>query len=121
MHEKLSGITMVALGTLTLLQVLGVQYFGLALWPAITLWIGLEIVWGSIFDGHLGGGSWFGATLGLVVTAIGLVPILANAGYPIYLTTGEIIRNSWPFLLVGLGVSLLFGRGRRHHHHCEWD
>ncbi|HYF95444.1 MAG TPA: hypothetical protein VD969_24805 [Symbiobacteriaceae bacterium] len=49
-HKLFSGLTLIALGALTLLQVLGVSYFGLSLWPAVILWFGLEIVWGSLFE-----------------------------------------------------------------------
>jgi hypothetical protein len=115
-----TGLTFVVIGTLALLQVLGVYNFGLALWPVLVLWLGLEIVAGSLWGHrHHHGGSWFGVALGLVIGAIGLVPILANAGVPVYLTTGEIIRHSWPFFVVGIGLSMLFGRRSRWE--CHWD
>ncbi|HWI52579.1 MAG TPA: hypothetical protein VNT01_10615 [Symbiobacteriaceae bacterium] len=117
MHKQFSGLTMMVLGTLALLQVLGVGYFGLAFWPCVVLWIGLEIVWGSLFD-NWHGPSVFGAALGLLVAGWGLVQILANTGMPVAMNVGELIRVGWPVLLVALGLSLLF---RRRHSHCHWD
>jgi lia operon protein LiaF len=110
-HKQFSGITLVVLGSLTLLQVLGMYNFGLALWPVILLWLGLEIVWGSLFD-HWSHPSVFGTALGLFIASIGLVKILANAGWAVAMTTGDLLRYGWPVLLVALGLGLLFRRGR---------
>jgi hypothetical protein len=115
MHKQFSGLTLTVLGTLALLQVLDVYYFGLALWPAVLLWLGLEIVWGSLLN------KWkrpsvVGAALGLFVAGLGLTQILANAGVAAAMTAGELIRFGWPVLLVVVGLSLLFRRGR-----CHWD
>lgn len=109
MHSKLTGLTLVLLGTLAVLQTLGVYNFGLTFWPAVLLWIGLEMVWGSLCNHHHGG-TGFGVVLGLWVGSLGLLPILSSAGLDLNLTTADIIRGSWPLLLVGVGVSLLFSR-----------
>lgn len=109
-HQRLSGITLILLGSLALAQGLGIFNAGLTLWPAVLLWIGLEIVWSSLFD-HGCGPTGFGTLLGLFVAAIGLVDILANAGVP-FLFAFELSRAFWPLALVALGLSLLFGRRR---------
>lgn len=115
MHKQFSGLTLTVLGTLALLQALGVYYFGLAFWPAILLWIGLEIFWGSLL------GKWHrpsvaGAAVGLLVAGLGLTQILANAGVAAAMSVGDLIRYGWPALLVIFGLTLLFRRGR-----CHWD
>jgi hypothetical protein len=114
-HKQFSGITLVVLGSLTLLQVLGMYNFGLALWPVVLLWLGLEIVWGSLFD-HWSHPSVFGTALGLFVAGIGLVKILANAGVAAALSTSDMLRYGWPVLLVALGLGLLF----RRRDHFNW-
>lgn len=111
MHKYFSGLSLMVLGTLALMQSLGFFYAGLTFWPALVLWIGLEIVWGSLFD-HWHGPSLFGTALGLVVAGWGLTQILANAGLMAAVTVGELVRIGWPVLLVALGLSLLFGRRR---------
>lgn len=114
MHKQFSGLTLTVLGTLALLQALNVYYFGLALWPTVLLWIGLEIVWGSLLN------KWrrpsvAGAALGLLVAGLGLTQILANAGVAAAMSAGELIRYGWPALLVVFGLTLIFGRDR-----CHW-
>jgi lia operon protein LiaF len=114
MHKQFSGLTLTVLGTLALLQALGIYYFGLTFWPAVLLWLGLEIVWGSLLN------KWkrpsvAGAAVGLLVAGLGLTQILANAGVAAAMSVGELIRYGWPALLVVLGLSLLFKRDR-----CHW-
>lgn len=113
-HKVFSGLTLTVLGTLSLLQGLGVFYFGLTLWPAVLLWLGLEIVWGSLFD-HWHGPSIIGTGLGLFLAGIGLTDILGNAGVP-FLTAFELGRVFWPLMLVALGLSLLFRQRFLHWH-----
>lgn len=113
-HKHLTGLTLIALGTLALLQMLDMYNFGLTLWPALVVWIGLEIVWGSLFD-QRHSPFIFGAALGLFVAGLGLVRILANAGLPIALSTSEMLRLGWPSLLIAVGLSLMFGRS-----HWRW-
>jgi hypothetical protein len=118
-HKKLSGLTLTVLGALALLQVIGVYNFGLAFWPVVILYVGLEIVWGSLFSRHHGP-SLLGAALGFGVGALGLVPILANAGVAPFLSYGQLLRLGWPVLLIALGVALLFGP-RRWRWHIDWQ
>lgn len=113
-HKLFSGLTLMVLGTLALLQTLGLYNFGLTLWPAVILWIGLQMVWGSLFHGW-GRPSVFGAAIGLFVAGIGLVRILANAGVAAAMSVGDPLRVSWPLLIVALGLSLLVGR-----RHWRW-
>ena len=117
-HKQFSGLTLIVLGTLALLQMTGYYYFGLALWPAILLYVGLEIVWGSLFS-PWHGPSLFGAALGLFVGGWGLAQILANVGIVTVVSAGDIVRLGWPVLVVALGLSLLFRR-RSHHCHIDW-
>lgn len=112
-HKQFTGMTLIVLGGLALLQTLNIANFGLSLWPALLVWIGLEIVWGSAFD-HWHGPSLFGMALGLFVAGIGVVKMMANAGWAVSLSTGEIVRYGWPVLLVALGLSLLFRRRNWH-------
>lgn len=112
-HKQFSGLTLITLGSLALLQVLGMYNFGLTLWPAVILWLGLEMVWGSLFN-PWHSPSVFGAALGLFVAGLGLVRILMNAGVVDFISTGDMVRIGWPALLVMLGLSLLIGRRRWH-------
>jgi len=110
-HKHFSGLTLITLGALALLQSLGTYYFGLTFWPAVLVWLGLEMVWGSLFD-HWHGPQLFGAALGFFVAGLGLIKILQNAGMDIAMTYGDMLRMGWPVLLVGLGLSLMFRRSR---------
>lgn len=117
MHKYFSGITLITLGTLAFLQTLGLYNFGLEFWPAVVTYIGLEMIYGSLFDGRRP--SVIGAAIGLVVGGWGLTKILANLGlWAGAYSMGEWFALTWPFLLVMLGLSLLFGR---RHIHCSWD
>ncbi|HWI62135.1 MAG TPA: hypothetical protein VNT75_09880 [Symbiobacteriaceae bacterium] len=109
MHKKFSGLALMVLGTLALLQVLGIYYFGLTFWPTVVLWIGLEIVFSSLFE-DFHGPSIFGAAIGLVTAGWGLVQILSNLGVMAAISIGQMISIGWPILLVALGLSLLFRR-----------
>ncbi len=119
MKKYFSGITLIALGTLLFLQSAGIYYFGLTLWPTVVLWLGLEMIWGSLLHGHHGHHrpSLFGAGLGAVVGGWGLTHILANGGFTAAYTVREWFQLTWPVLLVTLGISLLFGR---RHWHIYW-
>ncbi|HEY3366076.1 MAG TPA: DUF5668 domain-containing protein [Symbiobacteriaceae bacterium] len=112
MHKALTGVTLIVLGVFAVLQSLGMFYSGLELWPAFVVFIGLEILWSSLFDGRHAP-SVFGSALGLGIAALGLVKIINNVGFAFSLTLGDLVRVGWPVLLVALGLSILFGR--RHH------
>lgn len=111
-HRFFSGITLIGLGALALLQVMGIAYFGLTWWPAVLVWLGLEITWGSLFS-RWHGPSLFGAALGLFVGGLGLVRILENLGLTAGISASEMVSIGWPVLIVALGLSLLFNRKRR--------
>lgn len=117
-HRIFSGLTLMALGTMALLQVMGLYYFGLTFWPTVLVWIGLEITWGSLFD-DWHGPQMVGAALGLFVGGFGLLKILENLGLATAMSVGEMARVGWPVLVVALGLSLLFRRPR--HPHRQWD
>lgn len=105
-HKQFSGMILTVLGTLALVQVLGIFHLGLAFWPALLLYLGLEIVWGSLRNRwHRRSAS--GAVLGAFVAALGLTQILGNAGVG---AAGELMRMIWPVLLVVFGLCLLVGR-----------
>lgn len=114
MHKRFSGLMLTALGTLALLQVLNVSYFGLTFWPTVLLWIGAEIIFSSLFE-DFRGPSLFGAAIGLATAGWGLVQILANLGVMTAIGLGEMVKLGWPLLLVALGLSLLFRRTWRCH------
>lgn len=103
--QQMTGLVFTALGVMALLQVLNIFYFGLSLWTALVVWLGLEIAAGSIWAHRVSG---FGIVLGLWTSAIGLVEILANAGVQHTLTWRDVAFNWWPVLIVGVGFELLF-------------
>jgi lia operon protein LiaF len=105
MKRRVWGLILIALGVLALLQGIGVYEFGLAFWPVILVLVGGALVWGSLRPWF---GSWLRLGLGLWLGAIGLFAILSNAGVTA-IAGGDIARYGWPFLLVALGISILFG------------
>lgn len=114
MKKHFSGLTLIILGTLVLLQSLGIYNFGLSLFPAFLIWIGLEMVWGSLFN-HWHEPSVFGAVLGLGVAGFGLLRVLANLGYLVGFSVSDLVHLGWPLLLVAGGLSLMVGR-----RHWRW-
>jgi len=109
MKRQLVGLSLLGLGVLVLLQVLGIYNFGLAFWPVVLLSLGLAII-GKSIDGRCFGGpfSWIGLGIGLWIGGIGLFNILASAGVS-NLRGSDIAGYGWPILLVALGLSILFG------------
>ncbi|HYG56895.1 MAG TPA: hypothetical protein VD902_02340 [Symbiobacteriaceae bacterium] len=110
--HQMTGLVLITLGVMALLQVLQIYYFGLTLWTAAVVWLGLEIAGGSFWSRRVSG---FGIVLGLWVSAMGLVEILANAGVQHSLTWRDVAFNWWPVLILGVGFELLFSRTRWNH------
>jgi lia operon protein LiaF len=106
MKRQFWGLIFTAVGIMALLQVMGIQEFGLAFWPVVLAMVGVAIL-GSSFRRV----SIFGLALGLWVGGIGVADILFNAGVNTAgITGGTIAANGWPIMLVATGVSLFFGK-----------
>ncbi|MCL5046547.1 MAG: cell wall-active antibiotics response protein LiaF [Actinobacteria bacterium] len=99
------GFLLIVLGLMGLGQVTGQFNFGLSFWPVFMAVLGGWLAWKSVVRGR----SYFMTGLGLWVAGIGLFGILYNAGVT-SITAGDIARLGWPLLLVGMGISFLFGR-----------
>ena len=105
------GFLLIVLGLAGFAQVAGIFNFGLSFWPLVLTVLGGWLVWHCIERRC----SYFMAGLGLWVGSIGLFEILSNAGVT-YITGAQVARLGWPLLLVGIGLSFLFGRRA----HCCW-
>lgn len=91
---------MIAVGVVFLVGRLngGLDWSIQRLWPVLPLVMGLSKLIVPAEDGSRRGGVW--------LTLVGIVFLLHN--YQIML-----IDDSWPLFIVGLGVSILLGRGKR--------
>ena len=103
------GVMLIALGTMALLQGLGIQNFGLSFWPVVLTLVGLSITYESFTSRR--GPSWFGLALGLWLGAMGIFEILNEAGYSPLIDGGDIASAGWPILLIAIGISIVTGRG----------
>lgn len=115
MKRQVWGLIIVVLGVLALLQGTGQYNFGLSFWPVVGALAGFGILWSSLRKV-----SWFGIALGLWLTAMGVVSMVARAGValPMGVDAGMVAKAGWPLLLIAIGVSVMFGRARMN---VTWD
>lgn len=107
MNKRLWGILLIVLGGLALLQGTGQYDFGLSFWPVVLAVIGISITIGSL---RRWPPRWFGLAVGLYAGSIGVLNILHDAGVT-SLDGQVVVEQTWPILLVAVGVSILFGGG----------
>lgn len=104
------GLLLVGLGTLFLLQSLGVAT-GFSFWSVVAVLGGLTIAGDGLSRRRP---DLFNLALGLWLAAIGAFSILSRSGVTT-VTGGDIAGKGWPLLLVALGLSMLVGRGVKVH------
>jgi hypothetical protein len=117
MKRTIMGLALMTVSVLAFLQVTGMRYFGLSVWPVLLVLGGLSITLGSFAKMRWHGRpSWFGLTVGLWLGAIGLFDILKALGIVI-LSSAAAATMGWPLLLIALGLSVIF---RRRGAHAAW-
>lgn len=113
MERRLSGLVLLIVGVLALLQVTGIYNFGLSFWPVLLVLAGGIMVWRSLWRGI----AWFMLVLGLWVAGMGLAEILFNATV-VRIRAVDVLNCGWPLLLVALGLTVIFGPRRFAAGHC---
>jgi len=95
----IAGLAIVTLGSLLLLQNLGLPQFEHIgeYWPVILIVLGLARA--------IGGCSWRGRFWGGLVGTAGVLFLLHNLGY----IHGNVWRMFWPLILIGVGLLMLVG------------
>ena len=117
MKKTIWGLALITVGVLAFLQVTGIHYFGLSLWPVLLVLAGVAIILGSFSKWvQRGRPSWFGMTAGLWIGAIGLLEILKATGI-VVLSSIAAASMGWPLLLIARGLSGIF---RRRGIHGQW-
>lgn len=106
MRFRISGLVLIVIGVLALLQSSGQYHFGLEFWPAVLVVLGGSMI---IHGLKRWPPRWFSLALGLYAGGYGLLEILNNAGVTPY--DGRVITaQTWPLLLIAIGLSIVFGR-----------
>lgn len=108
MRRSMTGLLLIIIGALFLLQALGLAH-GISFGAAALLLVGLSIAGSGLRRRRI---NLFNVGLGLWIAAMGLFNILSRAGVTT-ITGGDAARMGWPILLIALGVSMLLGRGPR--------
>jgi hypothetical protein len=97
--QATTGIVLIVIGLILLGRML---HFGPdlgGLWPLILIVVGASRFLTVDADGHRGNGAWL-----LLIGGLFLLNNLRILGF----------GDSWPLLIVAVGISIVFGRGRDH-------
>lgn len=107
MNRMLWGATLIVLGLLGFLQVVGEVNFGLAFWPVVLVLLSITFLSSGIRRR-----AWFPLALGVWVLGIGVFDMLHNAGVT-EASGSTVVRVGWPLMFVGVGLAVMMRQGDR--------
>lgn len=108
------GVVLIVVGALFALQTFGVLSANLTFWPVIFTIVGMSLVVRGLFPSPFrlrSGPAWLKLSFGVWLAGIGLFDIL-HANEIIALSGRDVWSVGWFVLLIGAGLTLIFGHGK---------
>lgn len=110
------GVVLVVVGALFALQTFGILAANLTFWPVVLTIVGISLAVRGLFPSPYrmrSGPAWMKLSIGLWLASIGILDIL-HANQITALSGSNVWSAGWFIVLIGAGLALIFGNGRRH-------